>query len=86
MKDYGFDPKLLLTNLVSIYNSFRNYKKFLVCTVKDPRSFKLDHFEKVVRLVKKKKIEVKTEDLEFFCKMIEDLKVIEQDLKKNEVN
>lgn len=86
MKDYGFDPKILLKNLVSIYISFRNYKKFLTFIVKDPRSFKLNHFEKVIRLFNKKKIEVKAEDIAFFCKMIEDLKVIEKDLKKEEVN
>ena len=50
------------------------------------RSFKLDHFEKVSRLYKKKKIDVKNhEDIEIFNRMIEDLKIISQDLKRVEV-
>jgi hypothetical protein len=86
MKDYGFDPKMMLTNLISIYNSLRNSKKFLSFIVKDPRSFKLEHFEKVIRLYQKKKIEVKeSSEIEGFSKMIEDLKEIEKEIKKQEV-
>jgi ubiquitin conjugation factor E4 B len=86
MKDYGFDPKMMLTNLISIYSSLRTSKKFLSFIVKDPRSFKLEHFEKVIRLYEKKKIEVKdSSEIEGFSKMIEDLKEIEKEIKKQEV-
>lgn len=87
MKDYGFDPKMMLTNIISIYNHFRNSKKFLTFIIKDPRSFKIEHFEKVIRLYQKKKIEVRdSSEIEGFSKMIEDLKTLEIEIKKQEVN
>jgi ubiquitin conjugation factor E4 B len=87
MKEYGFDPKLMLTNLVSIYNNLRGYKKFLTFLVKDPRSFRLEHFEKVLKLHSKKKIEIRNSDeVEGFSKMIEELKIVQEEIKQQEIN
>lgn len=86
MKEYSFDPKLLLSYSVLMYINFQNYERFLYYIVNDPRSFKLNNFEKVIHLYNKKKLLLlKERDIEVFSKMIEKLKLLYHELRNQEV-
>lgn len=86
MRDYGFDPKFILVSLVSIYVSFSEYKEFLELVVKDERSYKIGNFEKVKSIQTRGKITIPYESFEKFEVMINQLKIIEEEIKKNTIN
>src|SRR4051794_28797891 len=58
MKNYGFDPKFILTAIVTTYISFCNYNEFLELIVKDERSYKIQSFEKVKAIYGRGKIKL----------------------------
>ena len=85
MKEYEFDPKFILINLIRIYNSFLMYNEFYEFIVRDERSFKIANFEKVLTIHKKGKIQIGYDEIKVFEKFIEKLKSIDADLKSNKV-
>jgi ubiquitin conjugation factor E4 B len=86
MSDYGFDPKFVLRALISTYVSFYDYKEFMEFIVKDERSYKIENFEKVLRIYQRGKIKIDYEELVKFQKMTEILKEIENEMKSKFIN
>jgi ubiquitin conjugation factor E4 B len=86
MKDYGFDPKHILTSLISIYVNFLNYKEFLEYIVKDERSFKIENFEKVSDIYSRGKIKFVDNTFESFEILIRQLKEIDIEIKNKIIN
>jgi ubiquitin conjugation factor E4 B len=86
MKEYGFDPKFILVSLVKCYIAFADYREFLEFVVKDQRSYRIDNFEKVVTLKEDNKIILDYEGYNRFLKVINDLKVLSEEFKANEIN
>jgi hypothetical protein len=86
MNEYGFDPKFILCSVVSIYLSFKDYKDFLTCVVKDERSFKIENFETVKSLKENEKIALDYEKYHHLIRLIEDLRNLYNLSKAEEVN
>ncbi len=86
MKEYGFDPKFVLKALISTYVSFFGYKEFMEFIVTDERSYKIENFEKVLKIYQRGKIKIDYEELVKFEKMIEMLYEIEKEIKRKTVN
>lgn len=86
MSDYGFDPKFILTALITIYVSFIDYKEFLEYIVKDERSFNINNFEKAGNLKEQGKIKLDYETYDRFTQMIEMLRNISAEIKSKQVS
>lgn len=86
MSEYGFDPKFILTSLVTIYASFVDYPGFIEYVVKDQRAFKLDNFEKVFDLKERNKIHINYTYYSNFTKFFELAKKAFEDFKEKCVN
>lgn len=86
MHEYGFEPKSILVSIVSIYVSFKDYKDFLELVVQDERAFKIENFERVVKLKDDGKISIDYEKYADYKVLVENLKVIEKDIKAKQVN
>jgi hypothetical protein len=85
MNEYGFDPKFILSSVVSIYLSFKEYKDFLSFLVRDERSFKIENFETVKSLKEKEKIQLDYEKYHSLIGLIEDLRNLYNQSKAEEV-
>ena len=85
MNEYGFDPKFILSSVVSIYLSFKEYKDFLSFVVRDERSFKIENFETVKSLKEKEKIILDYEKYHSLIGLIEDLRNLYNQSKAEEV-
>jgi len=81
MSEYGFDPKFILTSLITIYASFVEYPGFIEFVVKDQRAFKLDNFEKVLDLKDRNKIHINYSIFNHFIKFFELSKQAFEDYK-----
>jgi len=82
MSEYGFDPKLILTSLVTIYSSFVDYQGFIEYVVKDQRAFKLENFEKFFELKHRNKIHIGYSHYSNFTKFYESAKKAFEDFKE----
>lgn len=74
-KEYFFDPKEITEELVLCYAFMGKYEKFVNQVVLDPRSYKEQNFEKVLKLMKKLKISVpgdKAKEFEEFTNKCKD--------------
>ena len=71
MKEYGFDPKFILTSIVTIYSSFVDYPEFIDYVIKDQRAFKFENFEKVLDLKSLGKIQIQYKHYNYFVKFHE---------------
>lgn len=49
--DYNFDPRSLLVNILSMYSNMSIEDAFLRWVVQDTRSFKIETFEKAVKIL-----------------------------------
>jgi ubiquitin conjugation factor E4 B len=86
MKDYEFDPKFILINIIRIYNSFFTYDEFYEFVVCDERSFRITNFEKVLKIHKKGKIsQIGFDEIKIFEKMIEKLRATDEEMKSKKV-
>jgi ubiquitin conjugation factor E4 B len=50
---YHFDPKYLLSKIVSSYIHFSSFDQFVEAVAKDERSFRIEVFDRVIRTLKK---------------------------------
>ncbi len=78
MSEYEFDPKKILSSIISIYICFKEYKEFLEFVVKDERSYNIENFERVVVLKENGKITLdydKFDDYKSFLQMLKDLEI-----------
>ena len=71
-KDYNFDPRGLLSNILAMYANMSNQEKFLNHIVNDSRSFKNENFDKAVKIINnpKKGVDIDQERKELFEKMV----------------
>ena len=86
MKEYGFDPKFILTSIVTIYSSFTEFPEFIEYVVKDQRAFKLENFEKVLDLKSGGKIQIQYNHYNYFVKFCELTKQAYVDYKESIVD
>ncbi len=82
MSEYGFDPKFILSSLISIYASFVEFPSFIEYVVKDQRAFKLENFEKVFDLKDQNKIQISYSPYSNFNKFYELAKQAYEDFKE----
>ncbi len=82
MSEYGFDPKFILSSLITIYSSFVEYPGFIEYVVKDQRAFKLENFEKVFDLKDRNTIQVGYSQYSDFTKFYELAKTAFEDFKE----
>jgi hypothetical protein len=85
MKEYQFDPKFILKSLIEIYLAFKDYKEFLEFIVKDERSYKIENFEKVIRLKENDKIRIDYNMYQDLIKMVVKLKDVSEETKSTQV-
>jgi hypothetical protein len=85
MQEYQFDPKFILKSLIEIYLSFKDYKEFLEFIVKDERSYKIENFEKVIRLKENDKIRIDYNMYQDLIKMVDKLKDVSKETKSSQV-
>jgi hypothetical protein len=71
MSEYGFDPKFILTSIITIYSSFVDYPDFIEFVVKDQRAYKIENFEKVLDLKDNNKIHIQYNIFSNFNKFFE---------------
>jgi ubiquitin conjugation factor E4 B len=50
-EEYNFDPRLLLVHIVSMYANMSSEETFLKLVASDSRSFKVENFEKAIRVI-----------------------------------
>ena len=82
MSEYGFDPKFILTSLITIYSAFVEYPGFIEYVIKDQRAFKLENFEKVFDLKNRNKIHIGYSQYSGFTKFYELAKQAFEDFKE----
>jgi len=80
---FNFDPKLLLSVIIQIYNNCSSQKKFLEAVVEDGRSFNSEVFGKALNIVDQRKI-VRMDALERFKQFIINAQAVSKDTKKEE--
>jgi hypothetical protein len=85
MQEYQFDPKFILKSLIEIYLSFKDYKEFLEFIVKDERSYKIENFEKVIRLKENDKIRIDYNIYQDFLKFTDKLRIVSEEIKSKQV-
>lgn len=86
MKEYGFDPKFILTSIITIYSSFTDFPEFINYVVRDQRAFKFENFEKAIDLKDQGKIQIQYNHYNYFVKFYELTKQAYADYKDSIVN
>ena len=85
MTEYGFDPKFILSSIVNIYISFKDYKEFLEYVVQDERSYKIENFERVITLKENGKFSLDYEKFLDFKVLVEELRIVDKEIKAKQV-
>ena len=87
LSEYEFNPKFILSSILTVYSSFDNYIEFIECIVKDERSYHYENFFKAKKIVEETgKIPIEVLTLEKYNKLINKLKSIEEEIKSQELN
>lgn len=84
---FNFEPRTLLTNILTMYANMSNEEVFLKNVVNDARSYKDETFEKAVRIINntKKGITLDADRKEKFEMMVVNLKSMRLQLAEEEV-
>jgi ubiquitin conjugation factor E4 B len=84
---YNFDPRTLLTNILSMYANMSSEDVFLRYVVNDTRSYKTETFEKATRILNnpKKGIVIDQERKDRFEKMVEQIREMKNEIEEEEV-
>ncbi|OJJ41121.1 hypothetical protein ASPWEDRAFT_34613 [Aspergillus wentii DTO 134E9] len=53
LRDYGFNPRALLSEIVDVYLNLRNKENFIFAVARDGRSYKPVNFEKAAEILRK---------------------------------
>jgi ubiquitin conjugation factor E4 B len=85
---YHFEPRPLLTNLITMYSNMAHLEEFKTHVVKDGRSYSDETFAKAWKIINstKKNIAVELEHREKFEKLIGELKVLKEAAVEEDVS
>ena len=87
LSEYEFNPKFILSSILTVYSSFDNYIEFIECIVKDERSYHYENFFKAKKIVEEsEKIPIDRIAFEKYNNLINKLKSVEEKMKSQELN
>lgn len=87
LAQYEFNPRFILESIIKTYAVFADYKEFHEYIIKDERSYRFNNFLRAKGLVGiGGKVQIDIEAFERFVKLIEKLKVTEEEFKSKEIS
>lgn len=84
---YNFDPRMLLQHMVCMYANMSTEEVFLKHVVADSRSFKIENFEKAIRVINNpaKGVVVDQQSKDTFEVMVSKIKEMKNEIDEEEV-